>query len=63
MMTPWEVTEMHLCCEDTGFICRNRLSVFGLLTIDGMVAISVVKGLVTAATLKTFINGGVVSVL
>lgn len=38
------------------FVHGHRLSGLGLLTIDGMVAISVVEGLFTAATFKTFIE-------
>ncbi|KAG2352027.1 hypothetical protein BDR07DRAFT_1440068 [Suillus spraguei] len=38
------------------FVHGHRLSGLELLTIDGMVAISVVEGLFTAATFKTFIE-------
>ncbi|KAG1729039.1 hypothetical protein EDB19DRAFT_1642171, partial [Suillus lakei] len=43
-------------------VCGHRLSGLGLLTIDGMVAVSVVEGSFTAATFKTFIKGDIVSV-
>ncbi|KAG1760172.1 hypothetical protein EDD22DRAFT_781536 [Suillus occidentalis] len=44
------------------FVRGHRLSGLGLLTIDGMVAVSVVEGSFTAATFKTFIEGDVASV-
>jgi hypothetical protein len=44
------------------FVCGHCLSGLGLLTIDGMVAVSVVEGSFTAATFKTFIEGDVASV-
>ncbi|KAG2116348.1 hypothetical protein BD769DRAFT_1363032 [Suillus cothurnatus] len=44
------------------FIHGHRLSGLGLLTIDGMIAISVIEGSFTTASFKTFIEGDVVSV-
>jgi hypothetical protein len=44
------------------FVCGHRLSGLGLLTIDGMIAISVIEGSFTTASFKTFIEGDVVSV-
>jgi hypothetical protein len=43
------------------FVRGHRLSGLGLLTVDGMMAISVVEGSFTTAKFKTFIEEDVVS--
>ncbi|KAG1735559.1 hypothetical protein EDB19DRAFT_1638345, partial [Suillus lakei] len=45
------------------FVCGHWVSGLGLLTVDGMIAVAVIKGSFTTPTYKTFLKEEVVSLV